>query len=387
LLCISQEENTAPFPLGGVKIYALEEALFHTFHHWKEAAEEFCGAGFIEWVDETLHLPSCAAKIREIAGLSSFQEKLLAFCRLLPYFEEKDLLKLKAEATAWEKRLEWEKWKEQGDFFLRQGYPEKSLVFYRKAIEKEPRADLFNNMAVALTQLRRYPEAVERFRQALDLRPDHPRLLMNYAEAAIFAKDLEAAKQTLETLAQFHSHRFYPDAAEMNRLYGELSWASHQFTAAEGYFKKALELKPDPDCFYRLSDLYTALKRFDSALDVIRHVHPKDPAYWLKRAEIMAASGQPREAVAAIESALISYPHEIKLWIRLAEYCRLNHDLTRAAPAALQALSIDPANPAARFENARVKKALGKTREYQAELRQLLASLKDAYRESDAAEV
>jgi thioredoxin-like negative regulator of GroEL len=49
--------------------------------------------------------------------------------------------------------------------------------------------------------------------------------------------------------------------------------------------------------------------------------------------------------------------------------------------AIARALAISPENERARLESARIKKALGKTRDYQGILNQILKGFKQSYRE------
>ncbi|MCL2456199.1 MAG: hypothetical protein FWD19_01465, partial [Defluviitaleaceae bacterium] len=61
---------------------------------------------------------------------------------------------------------------------------------------------------------------------------------------------------------------------------------------------------------------------------------------------------------------------------------RQDYSPALAEIAIQKALEISPENNSVRLENARIKKALGRTREYQAALNEILKSFKDEYRKT-----
>jgi Tfp pilus assembly protein PilF len=84
-----------------------------------------------------------------------------------------------------------------------------------------------------------------------------------------------------------------------------------------------------------------------------------------------------------MQKALITNKNSIDLWIRLAEYYRLNYDLQKATGAITKALELSKKNPRANLENARIKKALGKIKDYQVILNSVLVGFKEKYRENE----
>ena len=118
-LCASQEENRIAyeFHTTGIKVYSLEEALYHCLHHWRQSMEDFLATPFMQWV-ESLGLHHMAVKMRDLAVMENASMAFLSFLSLVDYLPRESLADLQKELALWEKRHIWEKLKEQGDFWL-----------------------------------------------------------------------------------------------------------------------------------------------------------------------------------------------------------------------------------------------------------------------------
>jgi len=76
----------------------------------------------------------------------------------------------------------------------------------------------------------------------------------------------------------------------------------------------------------------------------------------------------------------MSNRQEPKLWTILASYYRRDYNFSRAAGAVSRALALAPKDANAILEQARIKKADGRIKDYQNNLRQILETLKSDYR-------
>jgi tetratricopeptide (TPR) repeat protein len=123
------------------------------------------------------------------------------------------------------------------------------------------------------------------------------------------------------------------------------------------------------------------MRQYEKALSVISSVSFKDAGFHMKQAELHAAAGNLPAAAKAVQLALINQSNNIELWVKLAKYYRMDYDLPKAESAITKALSIDAENERARLESARIKKAQGRTREYQGILNQVLKGFRQRYRE------
>ena len=383
-LCVSQDMNSVPyqFKITNTKVFSLEEALFHVFHNWKQTVDDFCCPDFVTWVNNSLGLSYYASKIQELSARDSFADRLMSFLELLGYFSSEELSELRAQLTEWENRMEWERLKERGDYSLDTGEPSKAIILYKRALTYGRNPELLNNAAVALIQMEMYAEAMTCLKEAIDLAdtsypPDSllVRLILNRVEAAIYAHDFEVAQELITEAGNS------ADEHEILYLRGELYSESGSPHRAAECFEEAVALSSERFYVFRLTDLYCKMRKYDQALETLNRIENPDKEYYMKQAEVQALSTNVPGAVKSIERALITNINSIELWIALAMYHRMDYDVNKAQSAITKALSIDPKNDRARLENARIKKALGKTKDYQVALHNILKDFKGKYRE------
>jgi len=380
ILCASQEANSVAyqFRTTNVKVFSIEEALFHVFHNWKQTADDFTGREFITWVGESLNLSYYASRIQELSSAESFSERLLPFLSLTGYYGPEDLSDLKAQLREWENRLEWERLKERADFSLSSGEPSKAAALYKRALAYDRNAELLNNAGVAHMQMEMYAEAVRYIKEAAEMCGDAPpvRILQNYAEAAIYAHDFGLAENLIEAVKR------EAPAHEAMCLTGELLAEAGKPHEAVECIKAAIALNPEKNSVYRLSDLYCRMRKYDMALETLQSIKERDKSFYTRQAEAQAMSQNVPAAIKSIEKALLGDSYSVELWRLLAGYHRMDYDLIKAQSAVTKALAIDPTDGRARLESARIQKAQGKTRDYQAALHEILQGFKRKYREA-----
>ena len=373
-LCVSQADNRAPFifRLTNTKVFSLEEALFHSYYNWKQASDELFGPTFIDWVRKDLNFPDIAYKLRGYSGLR-FSDRLTSYMRIIDYFDENEIKKLIKELEAWEKRVEWEKLKDRGDYFVMHGMPDKAISVYKTALGGGRRVSILNNMAVALMHMERYAESAAVLSEALEREPANTELRLNYAEACIYAGKTQEASHILEEMPP--SESVYRILGEMYNRTGDTENALKNLTlAAKSY---------NEDHVYRLADYYIHAAEFDNAVSAINSVKRPNALAAIKRAEIYKAQNDLASASAVLENAVKAWPNDTELWLELSECSRLNSNTERAIQAASKALSLQPNNLRVKLEIVKVKRAQNNPREYQEVLRQLINSLKNEYRDME----
>lgn len=393
-LCVSQLPNDTPyqFKVTGLHVYSFEEALYHVYHYWKQSVDDFLSDEFIAWVNDALSLSFLAARMKDLARADSFSVRMSSFLRLTDYFDEGELLSLQNELLKWEKRLEWEKLKERADYLMNRGEPDKAAILYRRALQYEENIALYNNLAMAYMQSEAYTEAYQCLKRALAIQPDNAALTMRLAEAAIYGRRFDDAHIWIakaEALA--------PGNPDIPFLRGALCCEQGDYTQTIAYYETAVA-RSGGSRFYlhRLADVYAAMRQYDQALEVLSRAGT-NTADLVKQAELYAAAGNMPAAVKAIQKALTRpgnetasgtgrsdselQAHTADLWTRLAMYHRLDYDLNSANNAIVKALSVDPENERAKLENARIKKGMGRTREYQSVLNAVLRGFRQKYRE------
>ena len=391
MLCVNQEENDVPyiFPATGGEVYTFEEALYHIFSNWKEAAEGFICDEFILWVRDILKLESLSSQISELAELDSPYERLLKFLSLTGFYSHLELSQLKSEMEIWEGRLEWERHLSIGDMFMRKEEPQKALSHYKKAlrvcgdsVSAHPGGGkslkLLNNTGICLMRLGLFKEACLYLRAAYETGGANIPVLLNYAEALILDGEFERAFNYLKK-AERPGER-----AEIDYLYGLLAQKSGNLTEAQNHYGRAIEAKECSFYSYALAKAYTKQRKFNKALETLEQIKVKDREFFVNQAAVYDAFGDNAAAIKCTEKALFFGRKEnlSELWTLLSKYRRQNYELDKAERAAAMAWYADKENKHALFEMAKVKKARGNYKDYRKNLEEILKLLKKEYRDS-----
>ena len=377
-LAASQSENDIPytFAMTDTRVYSLEESLYHCLHNWRGVSQDFLCEPFIKWVEGSLGLGKIGATLREISRIESFSKRFVAFLSVVDYLPKESLVKLQRELDAWERRQVWEKLAEQGDFWATRSEGERAYSFYARALNYHEDAKLLNNAGVALMQMASYDEATKHFARASRLNPRNQQLKFNLIEAYIFAGAQEEAQNLLEEVAAKH-----PSHPEIFYFQAEIHFYNKSYFEAIKLYEKAAALHYDPQYIYKMCDCYMKMRLYDKALAAMQAVKVQDTAFLRKQAGYYAQAANVPMAVKSIEKALVGHINDVGLWITLAQYHRLDLGLGKASGAITKALSLSPENPAALLEQARIRKAQGRTKEYQGILNRILTRFKRDYRE------
>ena len=376
--CVSQQLNNTPFMFRstGIRVYSLEEVMHHVFHYWRESMDDFLSDKMITWMSE-LGLSFIVGKMQKIADEKQFTTRMLSFLQLIEYFDQSEIDELQAELEAWERQCEWEKLKERADYFIQRGEPSKALPFYKRAIQLEENAVLLNNIGVMYMQLSAPEDALHYLTRAHALEPDNFDVMLHYIEAAILSGQYESAARELEKVKSL-----VPDSADIPFFYGLIAHRQEDYTQALTHYEDAIKIDPAiPHYTYKLAEVYKETRQFQKALRTLSKVQDKDASYYVKEAEIHAAAGDVPASLRCMRNATdADGAHNANLWAKLAEYYRRDYDWRRAEKAISHALELAADNDSVRLENARVKKGLGRTREYQADMAEILKDFKERYR-------
>jgi len=376
LLAVSQEENRTPytFRTTGINVFSIEEALYHCFNYWERSADEFTRDDFIRWVNDDLGLSFVAARLREISEIADFPGRTIAFLSVVEYFDQACLRALKKEIARWEKRNEWEKYKDAADALMNAGEPEKAYALYGRALSYMTNVPLLNNAAVALMKQGAHEKAAELLGQALELEPGNERVLFAAVENFVLWGRLSEAEEALERAGQARP-------GEVLYFKGEILFAKGDFAGCVPLLNEAVKIDADPHYVYALSEVYVKQRRYEKALETIGRIEVRDKYFMKRQAELFVKADNVPAAVKCIEKALLSDNNDVDLWTRLAMYHRVNYDLTKALGAAQKAVSLAPDNRRAGLELARVRKAQGRIKDYQVALNRILSGFKNDYRE------
>ena len=374
-LCVAQQLNELPytFRTTGTRVYTIEEALYHVYHFWRESIDDFVSEPMVTWVAALGH-SYIASRMKDIARGTQFKKCIIDFLQVVDYFTAAEIASISQELDEWEMRREWEKLKERADYLVGRGEPLQAIPIYKRALQFEPNIGLLNNISVAHMQLGLYTQAMQYLAQARNVNPGSLELLYHYAEAAMLSGNLESAQAALEEIA-----RVAPNSAELLFMCGLYSMQQRDFAQAINYLAQAIEAAPKEAYYaYTLADVYTKTRQYQNAIAAIATT-PKDAKYFEKESDIYFAAGDTTAAIASLLKAM--HPgRDATMWAKLAKLYRSNYDWQNAEESIAHALAIAPDNDKVRLENARIKKGLGRMRDFQAELTAVLKNFKDRYR-------
>lgn len=375
-LTVSQSENNRPFlfKATGINVYSFEEVLYHVYHYWRESVEEFLSDEMIFWVGEIGH-PYLSSRMKELAKKDGFTNRVLGFLSLIDYFSKPELEIVKTSLEKWEKRRDWEKLKERADYFTNKNEPAKALPLYKNALQYDDNAKILNNLGVAYLKIGVPKEALMYLKKALRKDPKNSAILFHTIEASILSEDFVTAEKLIKKATNVD-----PENPDILFFKGLISLAAKDYNEALKHLNNAA-LKDDTISFYiyKIVDVYLTMRQYDKALTALERVKERNETFYVKEAELYAAWNDIPRAIVSINKAIAISPEAV-LYAKLASYYRQDYNPRFAEAAISKALKLDPTLDIVRLENARIKKGLGRTREYQAALTEVLHSFKERYR-------
>jgi len=378
LACAGKDTDTPYlFQATGVHVYSLEEALYHCLHHWKQSVDDLTNGELTDWVQNALGLSLVASDMRAHAN-DSFSDHLTAFLSTTDYIPPQSLAALRTDLAAWEKRMEWERLKERADALLNHDDAERAIWLYEKALGLEQNAVLLNNLGIAHMAAGHYAAATEALTQALILEPENVMLHLHLLESLILQGEYTHARHQLAQIETLEDG----ETADTAYFKGEIEFYMTNYLQAVPYYERAAAMRTDPQYSYRLRDVYVKLRQFDKALETLDSIPVKDKYFLKMQAEVHVQANNIPAAIKCVERALLTDVNSIDLWIRLAQYHRLDYDNDRAERAIIKALALAPDNPKIQLEHARIRKAQGRIKDYQAVLHKVLKGFKDRHREN-----
>lgn len=380
ILSVSPEKVERPyhFYMTKVRVYSLEELLYHCYHYWKQSIDDFLMGKLEDWIRIELGLSHISGQITKIKDqFPSITEQYVEFLRVIDYFYDSELDSLRKEIFKWENKAEWEKCKEKADYFMAQNKPEEAMKWYKKAVVFEENQKLYNNMGVACMNMGWYEDASYFFGKAYQKEPNNIYVLLNLTDVYILKENYEEAEKYLSEAAKIDDSRM------IWYYYGELfSHQGYEEQAIESY-KKAIEKGDQFDSFIKLAKLYTTKKQYEKAKYHLEQIQPslRNEVYWMEYANLYEARDKKDLALESIQNSIGKNKNYIYSWIALARFQRKNHQLEEAAEAIKEALRIDDENEEAKIEQAKIQKEQGQQKDYRMSLKELINKWIHRYRQ------
>ena len=202
----------------------------------------------------------------------------------------------------------------RGDILIKLNRTKEAQEVYERALAYDnTNADIYYNLGVVLLEQGRHKQALAYLNRALDFEPEHSQALLNSAMLI-----QETGNNQLRHTALARLHKLVSKGKGNERVYfnlGMLSMDDKDFSKAESWFRRAIEIKPD----------------FRSAL--------------FNLALLLSDSSRPLEAAPLLHQLLRHHTHHVKALILLGDIY-INHirDLDAAEECYKRILDTEPEN-------------------------------------------
>jgi Flp pilus assembly protein TadD len=237
--------------------------------------------------------------------------------------------------------------REEAALRLALGDADDAVRLYAAALVRpgaDPRLRL--NVAAALLQAKRVPEALQALRELEAAGPKDPATLASLAELYLRAGEPAAAIPHLERLLAWDEPR------ELRSRYAVALLELERHAAAADVLQKLVATDPaDADARANLGLALIGLDRPDEALAELREALRLQPRHWQALHGLGLAllkRGEPEEATAALEGARAIEGHDPDLLSNLGYAYALRRDFERGEPLLREAVALAPQHRRAR---------------------------------------
>ncbi len=230
----------------------------------------------------------------------------------------------------------------QGEFFLKQKKYEEAIVQFSEAVKSDPgNPEYHANLAIALTNAKKFDEAIAAIEKAIQLKPDEKgyTTLKGSISARKENAQIEKAQAILDegkkllqdgdasaAIRKFEEAKVLVSQDKQSPIWSQIARAQaklDQHDAAVASFKKAIELAPaDKIEEFRnaLAQYYLDGKKYDEAIDVLadpQTAGSKSPEEVLLELVKASRNRDPKLAEAALERIIKANPENFDAYYEL----------------------------------------------------------------------
>ena len=231
-----------------------------------------------------------------------------------------------------------------GRVALERGQLERAHGRLQRAIELDAKlAEARYCQGIVLQRWQRHEAALDRYRQAYELRADNAAYLLAVGETLV---ELDRVDEAVELLSG--KLVYFERNAVICLALGQLHVMRKEPEQATALFRQAMLLRPDDDAIAEeLATALAACGRFDEAVDTLEPlcekltVHQR-PGLWATLADALRQGGRVTEARAVARRLCDAGPEDADNWTRLGELAWLDQDPDSALAAARRAIAAEP---------------------------------------------
>jgi tetratricopeptide (TPR) repeat protein len=241
-----------------------------------------------------------------------------------------------------------------GFVFFERGYFEQAEAFFRQAVKGDPNsAEALYGLGSACLQQQKTNEARECFQRALQLRASYPGTVPNsWNNLGILA----AREGNFDLAIQYFRRALQidPEHSIALRNLGSAYRQKKDWTQAESALERALALNPDdPEANYSLGMVYAQQNDTERAYDYLRKALASRPAYpeALNNLGILyLRTRRPEEAKRSFEESIRVAPTYDQAYLNLARVYAIEGDREKAKAVLLELLKQHPDHAQAKEE-------------------------------------
>lgn len=373
-ISMAQDKEISPYKLSnGLNIYSIEEAIYLFYKNFKQYSTDFFEDKFINWVKNELKNNVVATKLIDIKK-QNFYQKSIEFLTINDFYKLEEIESISLELFNWEKRGQIESKKIKGDRFFKQNMFEKAIETYKDAIDFDvSNPVLYNNVAICYIRLKQYDLALTYLKKAINI-DNNLQILFNIIEVLIEKQDFDEAINYIQNLSQNNLY-------EKNYYFGELYFAKKQYDKAKSFYIKCYVILKNNNIVLKIAQCYLMENLYDKATKCLDLVKDEDIDILIEKSKIYEKLNNRYMAIKCIEKANLHNRNNYFLWLKLAKFYRQEYDLAKAEAAIYKAYTLAPDNSQVLFEQALIKKAKGKFKEYQNILTEVVQKCSNEYRE------